>query len=665
MRSSFFSALAVLVLFSAAVYGQQAARNPKKEQVILKRLADVAPGAVELFQRATVAMDKGDYPQAVQLYREVTQLAPTFSPAVRRLGLSLAAEGQTDDALTLLENAVKIERSPENLASLAQILAYPTEGKEGTQAQREMALTLAKEANERYQGSDDPSYSLLMAQIALGLKKEAEFRQASETLVHKYPYLMPTHYFNAIRLAMDGSWIAAEDEIKTAERLGLPSQMVQDFLASGIHTRATAWRWAYYALYVVAAWACGLFILFVAGKVFSQLTLRFIESADVNPSTSGAETVLRRYYRGLINVAGSYYYFSIPIVIFLVLAVTGSIVYGFLAVGHIPIKLVGILVIGALVTVYKMVQSLFVKVNSEDPGRSLSPEEAPGLWSLTREVAENLGTRPLQEIRVVPGTEMAVYERGSYRERRKDLGRRILVMGLGLLPGFDQNPFRAVLAHEYGHLSHRDTAGGDVALRVNQDMMKFAYAMAYAGQAVWWNVAFQFLRLYHFIFRRISHGATRLQEVLADRAAARIYGVQPFEEGLRHVVRRQIEFRHFADKKIQEALRSGKALQNVYALEMQPEKALEEAIDHAINRQTSGDDTHPSPVDRFRLVSRVVCQNRPAPSGPMWDLFADHEAITREMSSQIEKIVKAQPRDYFATSTVVDTSNTQVTRNTA
>jgi Zn-dependent protease with chaperone function len=87
----------------------------------------------------------------------------------------------------------------------------------------------------------------------------------------------------------------------------------------------------------------------------------------------------------------------------------------------------------------------------------LSPEEAPGVWNLTREVAEKLGTRPIDEIRVTPGTEMAVYERGSRGERRKDLGRRILVMGLGLLPGFGQNPFRAVLAHEYGHLTHRDT----------------------------------------------------------------------------------------------------------------------------------------------------------------------------------------------------------------
>jgi hypothetical protein len=140
---------------------------------------------------------------------------------------------------------------------------------------------------------------------------------------------------------------------------------------------------------------------------------------------------------------------------------------------------------------------------------------------------------------------------------------------------------------------------------------------------------------------RDSLGATRLQEVLADRASARLYGARPFEEGLRHVLRREIEFNYFAGKEIKEALTSGRALQNVYELEMQPEKTLEEAIDHAINRQTSEDDTHPSPADRFRLASRVMCQNQPAPPGPKWNLFADREAISNEMSVRIEKMVKA------------------------
>ena len=640
MRSRLCVALGMLFLFPAAVYGQQTTRDSKKEQVICDKLAVAAPAAADTFQRATVAMDKRDYQQAAPLYREVLKQAPEFTPAMRRLGFSLVGLGQRDDALVLLENAVRIERSPENLISLAEVLAYPSENKQGTPEQKERALSLAKEATALYPNSDDPSYAMLMAQLALDTKNEADFRQVTDLLVRKYPNQMVTHYCNAIRLAMDESWIGADDEIIQAGRMGLSAQTVQGFLDSGIHTRAMAWRWSYRVSYLLAAWVCGLFILFVAGKVFSKLTLRFIENADLNFNVSHSEMVLRHYYRMLITVAGTYYYVSIPFVMFLVLAVTGAIVYGFLALGHIPIKLVAILVIGAIVTVYKMVHSLFVRVSSAEPGRSMSPDEAPGLWNLTREVAEKLETRPLDAIRVVPGTEMAVYERGSYRDRRKGMGQRTLIMGLGLLPGFDQNPFRAVLAHEYGHLSHRDTAGGDVALRVNQDMMKFGYAMAHAGQAVWWNIAFQFLRLYHFLFRRISHGATRLQEVLADRASARLYGAGPFEEGLRHVVRRQIEFQHLANTEIQAAVTSNRGLRNLYTIEVPSDKTLEERVDSAINRQTSEDDTHPSPTDRFRLVNRIACPVQPGPSGPMWDLFADRDAITKEMSQQVESRVK-------------------------
>jgi hypothetical protein len=275
----------------------------------------------------------------------------------------------------------------------------------------------------------------------------------------------------------------------------------------------------------------------------------------------------------------------------------------------------------------------------------LREDEAPGLWALTREVAESVRTRPIDEIRITPGTDLAVYERGSWRERRQDEAQRILILGVGVLNGFSQNAFRAVLAHEYGHFTHRDTAGGDVALRVNADMMKFAHAMAKSGQAVWWNIAFQFLRVYHFIFRRISHGATRLQEVLADRVAVHIYGARAFKEGLGHVVRRAIEFDHLASKEINAAVAARRVVQNLYEL---PEaasdevvKTIEAEVSKAINRQTTEDDTHPSPVRRFSLASRIISRNEPPASGTVWELFTSRENLTHEMSALIDQRVQA------------------------
>ena len=149
MRSRLCVALGMLFLFPAAVYGQQTTRDSKKEQVICDKLAVAAPAAADTFQRATVAMDKRDYQQAAPLYREVLKQAPEFTPAMRRLGFSLVGLGQRDDALVLLENAVRIERSPENLISLAEVLAYPSENKQGTPEQKERALSLARGPSKR------------------------------------------------------------------------------------------------------------------------------------------------------------------------------------------------------------------------------------------------------------------------------------------------------------------------------------------------------------------------------------------------------------------------------------------------------------------------------------------------------------------------------------
>jgi len=305
-------------------------------------------------------------------------------------------------------------------------------------------------------------------------------------------------------------------------------------------------------------------------------------------------------------------------------------------IGRIPIKLVLILCVGAVVTVYKMFRSLFLKLEKEDPGRALKLEEAPRLWDLTKNVANTVQTRAIDEIRITPGTEVAVYEKGTLRERSNDKAKRILILGVGALNGFELNSFRAVLAHEYGHFTNRDTAGGDVAMRVNDHMLKFAKAMYISGQAVWWNVAFQFLRVYHFIFRRLSHGATRLQEVLADRVAALKYGAKAFEDGLTHVVRKGAEFQALATREINASAAAQRRLQNLYELTGDDNPDIRESAEMELNRETSEDDTHPSPTDRFRFTRRITTQTEPPISGMVWDLFADREALTTEMTAFVQ-----------------------------
>jgi tetratricopeptide (TPR) repeat protein len=624
--------LLLLILSGSTTYAQPG-RDMAKEKAIWAELELTAPQRVADFKAATEAMDAGNYDKAIPLFLRVHHDAPKFDAALRRLGGSLVSTGQTEAGLDFHRQALAIRRSPENLISLAQSLAFPG-GKAGTKKQKQDAYELVKEANRSAPAY--PDALVLQAQFAIELDKVDDFRRATEQLVANHPELMATHYLNAILAAHDEKWMTAEEEIKVAQSMGLPSELAQKFLDSGVRTRARVWHYLIYSLYLVGAWVLGLTALFLIGKFMSRKTLTSLEAANPNSPTSSSELTLRKFYRQLINVAGFYYYISLPVVIFLVIIVAASITYGFLMLGRIPIKLIAILVIGGLITIYTLVRSLFIKVESVDPGRSLKYDEAPGLWDLTRVVAQTLNTRPVDEIRITPGTELAVYEKGTWRERSQDKAQRIMILGVGVLNDFKQNGFRAVLAHEYGHFTHRDTAGGDVAMRVNNDMMKFAHAMIATDQATWWNVAFQFLRVYHFIFRRISHGATRLQEVLADRVAALQYGPLAFEEGLTHVVGKSVEFHHLATQEIEDSVAVRRTLQNLYELRVEQNSSLQQQIDEYLNRETSEDDTHPSPNDRFRLTRKIAGANELPATGMVWDWFKNREALTTEMTSLIQ-----------------------------
>ena len=55
----------------------------------------------------------------------------------------------------------------------------------------------------------------------------------------------------------------------------------------------------------------------------------------------------------------------------------------------------------------------------------------------------------------------------------------------------------------------------------------------------------------------------------------------------------------------------------------------------AARAETTDDDTHPSPKDRFRLGKRIATQGVAQKTGAAWELFDDPEALKLEMHSMI------------------------------
>ncbi len=620
----------VLIALLSPCITVAAQRNFDKEHQLELQLQTIDSTLVIPFRNGTIAMDQGDLILADSLYSIVMAKAPSFDPVLRRLGSIRASLGKPHEGLYYCNKAVEIKRSAYNLLSLANIYAF-------IEGYRDLpkAMDLLREARSLPDG-DDIDIIGLIGQVQLQQNDVEGFRKTAQLMRDAYPGEMYTHYFSAIENAVDMKWTDARNEILQAQELGLDEGTVQGFLDSGINKHLKRKSWAIGLIFVVAAWMAGLLLLFIIGKIISNITMKSIEKDELGDRRNQS---LRSFYKSLINAGGIYYYISLPIIILLVIGLAGAIIYLFILAGRIPIKLVLILVIGACISIYAMIRSLLVKVKSSDPGRELKREEAPKLFELTEEVAKTLDTRPIDEIRITHGTDLAVYERGTWKEKLGNRAQRILILGTGVLKDFKKSDFKSILAHEYGHFSHRDTAGGEIALRVMNDMSKYFYALYEHGQAVWWNFSFQFLRIYHFIFRRISHGSTRLQEVMADRVAVQTYGQAAFQNGLTHVVRRDIEFNYLANKEIESGNLAKRSFSNFYELPATSDGVVETELDKALNQQTTEDDTHPSPFDRFRYASRISTVVHDNDSQPVTDLFINWNSLTQEMSQLIADAV--------------------------
>jgi Zn-dependent protease with chaperone function len=141
-------------------------------------------------------------------------------------------------------------------------------------------------------------------------------------------------------------------------------------------------------------------------------------------------------------------------------------------------------------------------------------------------------------------------------------------------------------------------------------------------------------------------GASRLQEVLADRYAAMACGSQNFIDGLKSVIRQSISFPLEADAEIRRSLEMKQPINNLYDLPLDTnlQGELQKQLDGAMNRPTSQYDSHPAPYERIAWVERMnipyssMLDNRLS----ALELFPKYEDLQREMTAALLKNVIKQ-----------------------
>lgn len=619
----------------------------------LQTLRGLSPEAALLYERAEKEMDAGRLAEAHIEFEQVLQLAYEFPDALRNLGLIAALQDDHQQAEKYMLRALAKERSQANLIALARLYLTMNE-KSGHQKAGELLL------EARALQSDDPSLLQIVAHTGFILHDRSLWWPAIDRLKHVAPRTMKTHYYSAQAAIRDGDLDQARIELALAQRLGYPPQQAQLLLSmweNGIpvpaeeETKASLNELLPLLKYLFLFWISGLLLLFTLSAILSRLILHSLakENFGQEDVLGRKERWLRSVYRRAIEITAIYYYISMPFIVLLTIAVGAALLYLIFSIGRIPIHFALLVLFAVLYTLYALVRTLFIKVIEGEPQRTLDEQQAPAFWSLLRNIAATLRTRPIDAVYLTSSAKIAVMERGSVMQNMQGRAERCLMLGIAALHGMTRRQFSAIIAHEYGHFVHQDTAGGHLAIQVSASIHVAADALALKGMARWYNPGWLFINGFYRIFLRVTLGASRLQEYLADRYASTHYGVTAFSEGLLHLAKRSIEFNYLCNWGMQTSLKEKQPIANLYQLQVPPDSELQKNIDselvQLLNLQAGAYDSHPSLKERFaRLAHLPEVSEGENDQDPAWNLLPNQTELEESETLRIYEYMIHQLR---------------------
>jgi Zn-dependent protease with chaperone function len=305
-----------------------------------------------------------------------------------------------------------------------------------------------------------------------------------------------------------------------------------------------------------------------------------------------------------------------------------------------------------------VVRSMWVKM--ETPvGQSLTRRMCPELFRLLDELRGQLRTPPLNSVLLTPD-----FNAGVMQVPRLGLfgwHRSYLFIGLPLMKSLTVEQFRAVLAHELGHLSRGHARAGNWIYRLRLIWQRLEAAF---GETPHWGAApiRAFFRWYIPRFSATSFPLARTNEYEADAAAAKLTSARSAAQALTAV---SIVGSYLSEKywpKIHSAARE--LPQPAFApytefmataIREVPAGELRSWQETALAAKTSYDDTHPSLADRLQALGAEPEFAPPLAGGGAEQLLG----VAR---SRLEGVFDAQWRERVAESWKQVHENTRVNR---
>ncbi len=238
-------------------------------------------------------------------------------------------------------------------------------------------------------------------------------------------------------------------------------------------------------------------------------------------------------------------------------------------------------------------------------GRHMSAAEVPALFAEIEQVRTRVQAGRVHDVLLTPDFNAAVV----HVPRLGMLGwpRRYLVIGLPLLASLPPYQFRAVLAHEFGHLAQNHASFGNWIYRIRQTWYRILQALQPKRNPVI-GVLTRFFDWYAPYFNAYSFVLARANEYEADRESARVTSREDAGDALTAVYAKSeyIESRFWSEyygrAEDQPEPPAQPFSDYVTALRSVPTEHAAAALAGALARETGLGDTHPSLRDRLEAL---------------------------------------------------------------
>ncbi|MEH2443813.1 M48 family metallopeptidase [Nostoc sp.] len=298
--------------------------------------------------------------------------------------------------------------------------------------------------------------------------------------------------------------------------------------------------------------------------------------------------------------------------IFLVLTVTLTLLVGIIfgivnAQSISNLSLTGLLFL--LTLAFVLLRSLWVSF-PPPTGLPLEPKDVPNLYSLINEISSKLQAPQFHHILLTNDFNAWVVQ----RPRLGLLGwqQNYLIVGLPLMLALPPEQFRAVLAHELGHLSGNHSRFSGWIYRQRETWYRIVTGLRQSGHEILSLIFQLFLIWYIPFFNAYSFVLARMNEYEADRCAVDLTGEQNTAKALINLeVKARFLERYFWSsiyKQIETEIEPPKTtyLDMKQALSQRLHQEITTTyLSEALTEKTNNADTHPCLKDRLKALGYI------------------------------------------------------------